>query len=195
MATLKTPYGEFALTRRATIGGSVVRAKHRCRHHGKALEKGDVTLVEHRRFPTFREHVAMSWGEHVATYDLGGNQVVVRSVTDEVRAGRSTTTSEISHSGGWTYVRTGDMLTRYGTGVDHEAARQIALLHARIATLTLIAKAATKYRNVCRGFRAEDKTIDLPDVSGDQVEAYEAELRLKLFALLDESEEAAGGVE
>lgn len=52
-----------------------------------------------------------------------------------------------------------------------------------------IVEAALKLRNVSRGWMAEDRTKELPNVAPEEVEAYEAELTLKLFKLLDAYEE------
>ena len=49
--------------------------------------------------------------------------------------------------------------------------------------------AVCRYRNVSRGWRAEDRATELPDnVPDDEIEAYEAELCLKVFEIADEIE-------
>lgn len=78
MTTLKTPYGEFALSRRATVGASVVQATRECIHRYKRLHIGDYAIVEHRKLPMFRQHVGMGWCKHVATYGLDGVEIKLR---------------------------------------------------------------------------------------------------------------------
>lgn len=67
---------------------------------------------------------------------------------------------------------------------------ELEKLEAEVERLRGISDAAIKCRNVSRGYRAEDATVPLPDVSDVERESYCAELRLKLWALLDESEAA-----
>ncbi len=56
--------------------------------------------------------------------------------------------------------------------------------------LVRLAQAACRYRNVQRGWRAEDKTQELPDVSDEEIDKYCAELMIYLFRLCDDYEEA-----
>lgn len=78
---IKTPHGTFAVSRRATWGFSVVQARRECTHHHKRLAIGDYAIVEHRKQPWCREHVGFAWCQHVATYDLEGTEVPLRSTT------------------------------------------------------------------------------------------------------------------
>jgi hypothetical protein len=62
-----------------------------------------------------------------------------------------------------------------------------------IAVLRRIVRQAAKCRNVHRGCRAEDKTVELPaGIPQNEIEQYAAELRLGLFRLLDEWENSRG---
>ena len=78
MPQVKTPYGTFAVSRRATWGFSVVQVKRDCTSRYKRLSKGDFAIVEHRKQPMFREHVGIGWCKHVATYDLEGTEIHLR---------------------------------------------------------------------------------------------------------------------
>lgn len=71
---LKTRFGEFSLTRKDTVMVSVVEAKHDVIHKKKRLNQGDLTIVEHRKWPVKLEQVACSWGTYITTFDLKGKE-------------------------------------------------------------------------------------------------------------------------
>lgn len=81
MARIETPYGTFAVSRRAQVAFSVVQATRNCRHHFKPLAIGEYVIVEHRRLPMFREHVGMGWCKHVATYGMDGVEIPLKGHT------------------------------------------------------------------------------------------------------------------
>jgi hypothetical protein len=79
MTKLTTPYGEFVVTRRATAGFSVVQVTRTCCHHGRWRNVGEYVIIEHRKLPLFKPLVCMGWCKHVATYDLAGKEIELRS--------------------------------------------------------------------------------------------------------------------
>ena len=80
MPLVETPYGTFAVSRRATWGFSVVQARRSCTHRYKGVEPGEYVTVEHRKQPMFLEHVGMGWCVHVATFDLDGHEIPLKTV-------------------------------------------------------------------------------------------------------------------
>lgn len=67
-----TPHGVFTISRRASWGFSVVRAKRKCWNRNQVLEVGDLAIVEHRTRPRCKSQIGMGWSEHVATYTRDG---------------------------------------------------------------------------------------------------------------------------
>lgn len=77
-------------------------------------------------------------------------------------------------------VRTND--SQSGTRANEHSASSACYLE--------LFKAVCRYRNVSRGWRAEDKTKELPDVSDEEIDRYESELRLKMFEMADAIEDS-----
>ena len=72
-----TQHGDFPVTRRATVGFSVVRCKHRVGYRRGHKEAGELVTVEHRKWPTSPNLIGGPWCEYVATYDLQGTPVEI----------------------------------------------------------------------------------------------------------------------
>ena len=76
--TISTPYGEFKLVRKDVVAISVVRPKHRVRHHRIEVTSDELTHIEHRRVPADLHQFAAGtggWAHYIATYDLDGNPI------------------------------------------------------------------------------------------------------------------------
>ena len=73
-----TPHGSFPITRRATVGFSVVRTKHPVGYRRGRVEAGVLVVVEHHKRPTCKALIGGPWCEYVATYDLQGKKMEVR---------------------------------------------------------------------------------------------------------------------
>jgi len=72
---VRTPYGDFKIQRKGTVAITVVSAKRPVRHHRTDLVSGDVTHIEHRRIPTHRHKVYVSWAKYIGSFDLEGNLI------------------------------------------------------------------------------------------------------------------------
>lgn len=74
---VNTPHGSFPITRRATIGFSVVRLTQPVRHRYCYREIGELVTIEHRKRPRCKALIGGPWCEWVATYDLEGKPMEV----------------------------------------------------------------------------------------------------------------------
>jgi len=75
MVQVHTKFGTFPVKRRGTVAFSIVESKGGCRHKGRLLKPGDLTIIEHRKVPAqacAARFVAMGWARWLATYDLEG---------------------------------------------------------------------------------------------------------------------------
>jgi hypothetical protein len=75
---VQTPHGSFPITRRATVGFSVVRTKHPVGYRRGRVDAGVLVVVEHHKRPVCRRYIGGPWCEYVATYDLQGMEMEVR---------------------------------------------------------------------------------------------------------------------
>ena len=72
---VKTKHGTFAITRRATVGFSVMRTKHPVGYRRGRVGAGELVVVEHRKWPKSPNLIGGPWCEYVATYDLKGRAI------------------------------------------------------------------------------------------------------------------------
>jgi hypothetical protein len=70
--TVKTPHGEFEITRRDTVAISAMIANWDVTHHYRDVKKGETLHIEHRKIPG-KEYYAGGWCKYIATYDMNGN--------------------------------------------------------------------------------------------------------------------------
>ena len=75
---VKTPYGDFKLSRSKTQSISVLKLTREIIHFGKIYNKGEYMIIHHKTIPDNIVYHIMSckfWGEYVATYDLNGKEI------------------------------------------------------------------------------------------------------------------------